>query len=144
MLTVAAVFTSIYLKRLGISILFFAFCPDMAQLPSIMADLIMLIFKDSVCHVVILSDIFFVCAGLPFLMVLELDIAPDPVLLQLHQVLFTAVAAVGSNLLQCISECSLMLFQNRDQCVIVRPVAAHITVDNEVILYRDLDIVCRL
>ena len=79
MLTAAAVRTSVYLKRLGISILFFAFCPDMAQFPSIMADVIMFIFKNGVCHVVILSDIFFVCAGLPFLMILELDIAPDSV-----------------------------------------------------------------
>ena len=67
----------------------------------------------------------------------------DSVLLQIHQVLFAAVAAVGSNRLQCISECPLMLFQNRDQRVVVRPVTAHITVDNEVILYRNLDIVCR-
>ena len=77
-------------------------------------------------------------------MILELDIAPDSVLLQMQQVLFTAVAAFGSKRLQCIPECSLMLFQNRDQCVIVRPVAAYITVDNKIILYCDLDIVCRL
>jgi len=117
MLTAAAVRTPIYLKRLGISILFFAFCPDMAQLPSIMADVIMLIFKDLVCHVVILSDIFSVCAGLPFLMILELDIALDSVLLQINQVLFTAVAAVSRNCLQCIPKCSLMLSQDGDQCV---------------------------
>ena len=72
MFTAAAVRTAIYLKCLCIAILFFAFCPDMAQLPSIMADGIMLILKDGVCHVVILPDVFFVCPRFPFLMILEL------------------------------------------------------------------------
>ena len=36
-----------------------------------------------------------------------------------------------------------MLFQNRDQRVVISPVAADITVDNEIVLYCDLDIVCR-
>ena len=35
----------------GIAVLLFAFRPDMAQLPPIMADIIMLIFKDGVCPV---------------------------------------------------------------------------------------------
>ena len=48
MLTAAAVRTAIDLHRLGIAVLFFAFRPDMAQSPSIMADVIILIFKDSV------------------------------------------------------------------------------------------------
>ena len=80
MLTAAAVFTAIYLYRLRIAVLLFAFCPDMVQFPSIMADIIMLIFKDGVCHVVILPNVFFVCPCLPLLMILKLDIAPDPVL----------------------------------------------------------------
>ena len=48
MLTAAAVRTAVYFHRLDIAVLFFAFRPDMAQFPSIMADVIMLIFKDSV------------------------------------------------------------------------------------------------
>ena len=76
-LTADAVRTSIYLKRLGISLLFSAFRPDMAQLSSIMAEVIRLIFKDGIGHVVILSDIFLVGAGLSFLMVLEFDVALD-------------------------------------------------------------------
>ncbi len=61
------------------------------------------------------ARIFFVCPGLPFFVVLELYIAADSVSFQIYQVLFTAVAAVGGNCLQDIPECSLMLFQNRNQ-----------------------------
>ena len=77
-------------------------------------------------------------------MVLELDIALDFFLPKMRQVFFTAVAAVGGNRLQYVPERPLMFFQNGDQRVIIRPVVAHITVDNEVILYCDLDVVCRL
>ena len=73
MLTVAAVSAAVYLYRLGVAVLLSAFCPDMPQLPSIMADVIMLIFKDGVRHVVILSDIFSVSTGFPFFMVLKFD-----------------------------------------------------------------------
>src|SRR5699024_10115351 len=76
-LTAAAVCTSVYFHRLGIAVLFFAFRPDMAQFPSIMADVIMLIFKNSVCHVGILSDIFLISSGFPFLMVLKFNEAFD-------------------------------------------------------------------
>ena len=80
MLTAAAVRKAVHLYRLGITVLLFAFRPDMAQLPSVMADVIVLILKDGVCHVVILPDIFFISSGFPFLMILKLDIASDPVL----------------------------------------------------------------
>ena len=46
MLTASAVRTAVYFHRLGIAVLLFAFRPDMAELPSVMADVIMLIFKD--------------------------------------------------------------------------------------------------
>ena len=63
MLTATAVCTAIDLHRLGVAILLFALRPDVAQLPSVMADVIMLVLKDGVCHVVILSDIFPVSTG---------------------------------------------------------------------------------
>ncbi len=144
MLTAAAVHTTIYLNGLGVSILLFALRPDVTQLPSVMADVIMLVLEDGVCHVVILSDIFPVCTGFSLLMVLKLDIAPNPVLFQIQQVLLTAVTAVGSHRFQHIPKRIPVLFQNGSQCVVVRPVATYITVDNKIILYRNLDIVCRL
>ena len=110
MLTAAAVRTAVYLHCLGITLLFFAFRPDMVQFPSIMADVIMLIFKDSVCHAGILPDILFVCPCLSFLMVLKFDITPDLILLQIQQVLLTAVAAVSSHRLQRISKRIPVLF----------------------------------
>ena len=144
MLTAAAVRTAIYLYRLGMILLLFAFRPDMAQLSSVMADVIALILKDGACHVVILPDIFFISPGFPLFMILKLDIASDPVLFEIQQIPFTAAAAVGSHRLQSISKRILVLFQNGDQCIIVCPVITHISVDYKVILYRDLDIVCRL
>ena len=60
MLTAAAVRTAIYLYRLDIILLLFSFRPDMAELPSVMADVITLILKDGACHVVILPDIFLI------------------------------------------------------------------------------------
>ena len=110
MLTAAAVRTAVYFHRLGIAVQLFAFRPDMAQLPSIMADVIMLILKDSIRHVVILPDILFVCPCLPLLMVLKFNITPDPILFQIQQVLLTAVAAVGSHRLQRISKRVPVLF----------------------------------
>ena len=142
--TPAAVRTAIYFYRLSITVLLFAFRPDMAQFPSVMTDVIVLILKDGVCHVVILPDIFFISPGFPLLMILKLDIASDPVLFELQQVLFTAVAAVSSYRLQSISKRILMLFQNGNQRMVVCPVITYISVDYKVILYRDLDIVCRL
>ena len=49
MLTAAAVRTAIYLHGLGVAILFFALRTDMPQFPSVMADIITLIFKDDIC-----------------------------------------------------------------------------------------------
>ena len=46
--TAAAVCAPVYFHCLGVAILLFALCPDMPQFPSVMADVIMLIFKDSV------------------------------------------------------------------------------------------------
>ena len=51
------------------------------------------ILKDGVCHVVILPDLFFISTGFPLLMILKFDIASDPVPFEIHQILFTAVAA---------------------------------------------------
>ena len=110
MLTAAAVCTAIDLHRLGVAILLFAFRPDVAQLPSVMADVIVFIFKNGVCHVVILSDVFFVCPCLPLLMVLKLDETADSILFQIPQVLLTAVAAVGSHCLQGIPKGIPMFF----------------------------------
>ena len=141
MLTAAAVRTAIDLHRLGVAVLLFAFRPDVAQLPSIMADVIMLILKDGVCHVVILSNIFLVCTRFPLLVVLELDIALYPILFQVQQILLTAVAAVSSNCLQPVPKRFLMFFQNRDQRIVVGPVIADVAVDNEIILYCDLNVV---
>ena len=95
---------TIYLYRLGITLLLFAFRPDMTQLSSIMADVIAFILKDGVCHVVILPDIFLISPGFPLLMIRKLDIASDPVLFEIQQILFTAVAAVGSHRLQGVSK----------------------------------------
>ena len=76
-------------------------------------------------------------------MVLKFDEAPNLILFQIQQVLLTAVTAVGSHCLQGISKRFPVLFQNRDQSVVICPVIAYISVDNKVILYRNLDIVCR-
>ena len=76
-------------------------------------------------------------------MVLEFDIALDPLLFQIQQVLFAAVAAVGSYCRQGIPKCVPVFFQNRDQRIIVCPVIAYISMDNKVILYCNLDIVRR-
>ena len=48
MFAAAAVRTAVYFHCLGVAILLFAFCPNMAHLPSVMADVLMLIlgFQD--------------------------------------------------------------------------------------------------
>ena len=97
MLAAATVRTPVHLHRLGVSILLFAFRPDIAKFPSITADVIMLILKNLVCHVVILPNVLFVGPCLPLFMILKLDEAFDLILFQIQQVLFTAVAAVGSH-----------------------------------------------
>ena len=53
---------------------------DMAQLLSVMAAVILLILKDGVSHVVILSDILPVCMGFSFFVVLKLAEALEPIL----------------------------------------------------------------
>ena len=40
--------------------------------------ILILILKNGTAHVIILSDIRFVCTGLPFFVILKLDIAFDP------------------------------------------------------------------
>ena len=75
--------------------------------------------------------LFFVCPRLPLLVVLKLDIAADPIPFQVQQVLFAAVAAVGSHCLQGISQRFLVLLQNRDQSVVVCPVITYISMDNK-------------
>ena len=77
-------------------------------------------------------------------MVLQLDEAFDPLLFQIQQILFTAVAAVGSYCLQLIPKRFPMFFQNWDQRVVVCPVIAYISVDNKVIFYCDLDVIGRI
>ena len=52
MFTAAAVPAAITLHSLGVAVLRFAFHPDMAQLPSSMADVIALIFTDGTGHVI--------------------------------------------------------------------------------------------
>ena len=137
MLTAAAVRTAIDLHCLGAAVLFFTFRPDMAQFPSVMADVIVFILKNGVCPVVILSNVVFVCPCLPLLMVLKLDETADSILFQIQQALLTAVAAVGSHCLQGIPKCIPMFFQNRKQRIIVRSLLIYL-------LYCDLDVIGRL
>ena len=144
MSTAAAVGTPIDLYRLGIAFLGFAFCSDMTQLPPIMADIVMLILKHGICHVVILPDVFFIRPGLALLMILELDLAAYSFFLQVQQVLFTAVPAVSRHRLQAVPKCFLMFFQDRDQRIIIRSVIAYLTMENEIILYCVLDVIGRL
>ena len=47
-------------------------------------------------------------------------------------------AAVGSDGFQGAPKCAAMLFQDRDQRIIVCPVIADIAVDNEIVFYCDL------
>ena len=77
-------------------------------------------------------------------MILKLDITADPVLFQIQQVLFAAVAAVRSHCLQAVSTRFSVLFQNRDQRIVICPVVAHISMDNKIVLYRDLEVIGRL
>lgn len=52
----AAVGTPIHLESLCITILFPGLCADMMQFPSVMADVVLLIFMDPNRHVVIFPD----------------------------------------------------------------------------------------
>ena len=60
--------------------------------------------------------------------------------LTLQDPFFTLDVFIGF-LFQLFPKCFPVLFQNRDQRVVISPVAADITVDNEIVLYCDLDIV---
>lgn len=99
--------------RLGVSVLLFAFRPDMTQFSSIMADVIMLILKDGICHVGILPDVLFVYPCLPLLMVLKSDITLDLIPFQIQQVFLTAVAAVSSNCFQICFRIAVAAFPRR-------------------------------
>lgn len=143
MFTAAAVRASVYFKRLYIAILLFGLCPYLAQLPSVVADIIMLIFKYHSLHVVILSDLFFISTCLPFFMVLQFYVTGDPVLLQIQQILFAAVTTVSCSLFRKCPKRSLMFFEYWDQGIIICAVVADIAVDNEVVLYCNLYIVSR-
>lgn len=59
MLTAAAILTSIYLNGLGVTALLPAFCTNMVKLSSLIADIVMLILKDLMSHVIILANSFF-------------------------------------------------------------------------------------
>ena len=91
----------------------------MAQLPSIVTDIIMLIFKYHILHVVILSDILFISARFPFFMVLQFYVTDDSVFFQIKQIPFSAVAAVSGSLFRKCSECRFVFLEHRDQGIIV-------------------------
>ena len=76
-----------------------------------MADIIMLVFKDLVLHVVILPDLFFICTGFPLFMILKLDITGNVIFFQVQKVFLTAVAAVSRYFLQDLPESAPMFFQ---------------------------------
>ena len=143
MFTATTVSAPIDFKRLYISVMLFCFCPDMMQSPSIMTDIIMLIFKYHAFHVVILSDVLLISLRLSFLMILKLDVTGDPVLFQIQQIFFTAVTAVSRSIFRKFPKCSFMFFKYRDQRIIIRAVVADITVNDKVVFYRNLYIVSR-
>lgn len=135
----SAVRTSIYLEGLGIAVLFFALRPDVAQFPPIIADIVILIFKDLIRHVIILPDIFPVSTGFPFLMLLELDIRGNLILFQIQQIFLAAVTAVSGYFFQHFVKSFFMFLQNRD----ISSVITHVTMEDEIVLHHDIDIVCR-
>ena len=57
--------------------------------------------------------------------------------------IFTAVPAVCSYFFQNTPESIPMFFKNRDQGIIIGAVAAYLSMYDKIILYRDLDIICR-
>ena len=141
--TSAAVCASIYLYGLFIAVLVSLFRPDVEQLSPIMAHIVRLVLEHLSLHVVVLPDVFLIGTGLPLLMVLELDVASNAFLFQEQKVPLAAVAAVGSDLAHMPPKCLLMLLQHWDQGAVVRPVAADMAVDDEVVLYGYLYVVCR-
>ena len=143
MFTTAAVCTSIDFPCLGISIPFPGFRTDMAQLPSVMTEVVMLIFKDLRCHIVILADILFIGTGFSLFMILKFDIAGNFVLFQIQEVFLTAVSAVRSHFIQYLTKSFPVFFHNRDQSVVIRAVIAHISMNDKIILHCDLDVIGR-
>ncbi len=94
MKTLGFMITAIDFHCLSISVHLFTFRLDVAQLPPIMAYVIMFIIKDGVCHVVILSDIVLVVStGVSFFMALKFDETPDPLPFQIQQGLLIALTA---------------------------------------------------
>lgn len=91
----------------------------------------MLILEDLISHVIVLANIFFIGVALPFFMVLKLDIAGNLMLVQIQQIFLAAVSAVGSHFFQYVPKCFPVFFQNRDQCIVICPVIAHITVNDK-------------
>ena len=144
MFTAATVCTSIHLKGLCITILFFGLCADMMQFSSVTANIIQFILKHLCFHVVMLSNLFCISTCFPLFMILQLNVTGYSIFPQIQEILLTAITAVCRHFLKDIPECSFMFFQNRDQCVIICPVIADISMDNEIILYCNLDIICSL
>lgn len=138
MFTATAVGAPIDFKCLPISIMRFCFCPDMMQFPSVMTDIIMLIFKYHAFHVVILSDVLLTSACLSFFMVLKLDVTGDSVLFQIQLIFFTEVTTISRSIFRKSSKCSFVFFQHRNQRMIIRAIIVGITVNDKVVFYRNL------
>ena len=79
-------------------------CTDMAQLPAVMTDVVLLIFKNRKLHVVIFPNVPLISTGLAFLVVLKLDIACDSLFFQVEQVLLTGVPTGCCHFLQTLAE----------------------------------------
>lgn len=79
--------------------------PRYPQLPAIMADVIILILKDTVYHMSV--NIFFISTNFSVFMILNLNINLVLVLFQLQQILFTTAtlsSVTNSNLIQKLSD----------------------------------------
>lgn len=76
-------------------------------------------------------------------MILKLDITGNVIFFQVQKVFLTAVAAVSRYFLQDLPESAPMFFQYRDQGIVIRTVIAYIAMDNKIVFYRNLNIICR-
>lgn len=65
-----------------------------------MADIVMLIFKELIRHVVIFPDVFPVSTGFPFLILLELDVSGNLMLFRIQQIFLAEVPAVSGYFFQ--------------------------------------------
>ena len=70
MFTTTTIGTSIHLKRLSVTSLFFCFGSDMMKFYSVMADIIKLILEHLCFHVVILPNIFLISTRFSLFMIL--------------------------------------------------------------------------